>query len=371
MTANPTKVPFVDLKAQYAQIADEVHAAIGEVMKNTAFVKGRYVSEFESAFAAYCGAAHALGVANGTDALHVALRAIGVGPGDEVIVPANSFIATAEAVTMTGATVVFADVDAQTYNLDVGSAADKITSRTKAIVPVHLYGQPADMHAVCELARKHGLKVVQDCAQAHGATVDGQPVADFGDVLCFSFYPGKNLGAYGDAGAIASNDEAIVKRAEKYANHGQSVKYEHDIVGVNSRLDAMQAAVLQVKLGYIEEWTEMRRANAARYDDLLSGLEGIVTPHAVANVRHVYHLYVIRVPDRVAVMDALSAADIACGLHYPITLPNAKAYAHLGHAPQDFPVATRLQDEILSLPMYPELTEPMIERVAATIKSLR
>ena len=289
-------IPFVDLKAQYVSIKGEIDAAIAAVIDATAFVGGPFVKEFEEAFARYCGVEHCVGLANGTDALFIALRTLGVGPGDEVITVANSFVATSEAIKMAGAQVVFVDINPQTYNIDVDRIEEKITSKTKAIIPVHLYGQPADMEPILELARKHGLRVVGDAAQAHGALYRGRPISSLADITCFSFYPGKNLGAYGDGGALVTDNAEWATTARMFANHGRTKKYDHDFEGVNSRLDGLQAAILSVKLRHLDDWTEQRRRVARQYNQALKGLD-LVTPVELDDVRAVYHLYVVRVPD--------------------------------------------------------------------------
>jgi dTDP-4-amino-4,6-dideoxygalactose transaminase len=289
---------------------------------------------------------------------------MGIGPDDEVIVPANSFIATSEAVTSAGAQVVFADVDPQTYNIDLAQIEAKITSKTRAIIVVHLYGQPADVDAVLALARQRGHRVIEDAAQAHGATYKGRTIGSLSDAACFSFYPGKNLGAYGDGGAIATSDDAIASKARMIANHGRIDKYNHELEGVNSRLDGLQAAILSVKLRHLPEWTAARQRNAGTYSALLAGTEA-VTPKELPGANGVYHLYVIRVPagQRDELRNHLQNEGIATGIHYPIALPNLLAYRHLGHRPQDFPVASRLSAEIVSLPMFAELTDGEIARV--------
>jgi dTDP-4-amino-4,6-dideoxygalactose transaminase len=363
-----TSVPFLDLQAQYQSIKEEVDAAIAAVIAETAFVGGHFVTEFEQAFARYCGVGHCVGVANGTDAIFVALKALGVGSGDEVITAANSFIATSEAISLTGARVVFVDINPTTYNIDVGRIEEKITPRTKAIIPVHLYGQPADMAPIREIAQRHGLLVVGDAAQAHGAAYRGQPVSQFADITCFSFYPGKNLGAYGDAGALVTDNEEWAGLARMWANHGRVKKYDHDFEGVNSRLDGLQAGVLAVKLCHIEAWTERRRENAFLYNQALQDVR-LVTPVELDEVRAVYHLYVVRVPndERTALQQHLESARISTGIHYPIALPYLNAYRHLGHTADDFPEALRASGEILSLPMFPELTREQVEYVAQQI----
>ncbi|OAN55054.1 DegT/DnrJ/EryC1/StrS family aminotransferase [Magnetospirillum moscoviense] len=362
------KIPFVDLKAQYQSIKNEVDAAIATVVDSSAFVGGNAVSAFEQAFAAFVGTPHCIGVGNGTDALTLALRGLGVGPGDEVITVANSFIASSEAISNAGASPVFVDCDPATCNIDVAALGRAITPRTRAIVPVHLYGRPADMAAIMDLARRHGLKVVEDCAQAHGATLDGRMIGTFGDAAAFSFYPGKNLGAYGDAGAVITNDDDLARRVRMTANHGRMSKYDHEFEGVNSRLDGLQAAVLTVKLRHLPAWTEARRRVAARYLANLAD-SGLPLPSDPAGGRHVYHLFVIRLAERQRVQAALAEAGIATGIHYPIALPNLTAYAHLGHRPQDFPVASAYQDQVLSLPMYPELTDAQIDHVCDHLKA--
>jgi len=368
-TLTTLTVPFVDLKMQYDSIKPEIDAAIAGVIEKTAFVGGAVVKNFEDAFAKYCGVDYCVGLANGTDALFMALRALEIGPGDEVITVANSFIATSEAITMAGARVVFADINPRTYTIDVERLKEKITPRTKAIIPVHLYGQPADMDPIVALARRHGLYVIGDAAQAHGALYRGTPIAKLADITCFSFYPGKNLGAYGDGGAIVTNTEAWALRARMLANHGRTKKYDHDLEGVNSRLDGIQAAILGVKLRYLDEWTEKRRTNAYRYNKALQG-SGVVTPVEMDDVRAVYHLYVVRVPAaaREQLQADLAAQGISTGIHYPIALPYLNAYKYLGHTPADFPESLKASGEILSLPMYPELSAEQVNYVADKIR---
>jgi len=361
------KIPFVDIQAQYESIAPEIDEAIAKVVAERAFINGKFVQAFEENFAVFCGARHCVGVGNGTDALFIALKALDIGPDDDVIIPANTFIATSEAATMAGENVVFVDCDPETYNINVDLIEAGITSRTKAIIPVHMYGQPADMEAIRQIADKHGLKVIQDCAQSHGAEIDGQSPVDFGDILCFSFYPGKNLGAYGDAGAIVTDNEEMAKRTRMFANHGRISKYDHEFEGVNSRMDGIQGEVLNVKLKYLPEWTERRRDNALLYDHLLKGVGDIVTPYAVDKVKHVYHLYVIRTQKRDELQQYLKDEGIATGIHYPISLPNLLAYRYLGHNPEDFPVSNQYQNGILSLPMYPELERDQIEFITEKV----
>lgn len=362
-------IPFVDLKAQYQSIKPEIDAAIAEVISKTAFIGGSYVKSFEAAFASFCGAHHCIGVGNGTDALYISLRTLGIGAGDEVITVANSFIATAEAITQTGARVVFVDINPKTYNIDVNAIEAKITEKTRAIVPVHLYGQPADMDPILDLAKKYNLKVVEDAAQAHGAEYKGRRIGTIGDMACFSFYPGKNLGAYGDAGAIVTNNDDYALKARMIANHGRIDKYDHEIEGVNSRLDGLQAAILEAKLRHLPEWTERRRHNAQRYSKLLADTK-LVKPCEMDQVKAVYHLYVVRVPNggREKLQASLKSCGISTGVHYPIALPYLNAYRYLGHGRPDFPAALKASQEIVSLPMFPELTEEQITHVARTIK---
>lgn len=361
-------IPFVDLKAQYATIKSEIDQAISDVISNTAFIGGSNLKNFEESFAKFCGVNHCIGVGNGTDAIFIALKCLGIGNGDEVITVANSFIATSEAITQTGAKVVFVDINPSTYNIDVTKIEDKITSKTKAIVPVHLYGQPADMDPIKAIAHKHNLYIIGDAAQAHGAQYHGTPISKLADITCYSFYPGKNLGAYGDGGAVVTDNEEWAEKVRKFANHGRAKKYDHDFEGVNSRLDGLQSAILNVKLKYIDEWTESRRRNAYIYNDLLKDTD-LITPVEIDNVRAVYHLYVVRLKDaqRENFQNYLKAQGISTGIHYPIALPNLKAYSYLSHTPEDFSVATKASQEIVSLPMFPELSEAQINYIGEKI----
>ena len=362
-------IQFVDLKAQYDDIKDEIDNAIAKVIANTAFIAGEFAYQFEQSFAAYCGVKHCIGVGNGTDALFIALKTLGIGQGDEVITAANSFIATSEAITMAGARVVFVDIDPRTYNIDVNRIEDKITEKTRAIIPVHLYGQPADMDPIIEIAQRYSLLIVEDCAQAHGAEYKRQKISSLGDIGCFSFYPGKNLGAYGDAGAIVTNNDDHAAHARIFANHGRSDKYNHTIEGVNSRLDGLQGAVLNVKLKRLHDWTDQRRRNACLYNERLEDLE-LITPVEIDNVKAVYHLYVVRLKReiRAGLQEYLQKNGIATGVHYPIALPNLTAYEYLGYAESDFPEATSASKEILSLPMHPELTASQIDYITGKIR---
>ncbi len=371
LTQATAKVPFVDLSSQYVSIKDEIDRAISDVIEKSAFVGGPFVHAFEAAFARFCGVKHCVGVGNGTDALFIALRALGIGRGDEVITVANSFIATSEAISLTGARVRFVDIGPGTYNIDPQRIEREIGAKTKAIVPVHLYGQPADMDPILEVARRHGLRVIEDAAQAHGAIYDGRPVGSIGDVACFSFYPGKNLGAYGDAGAIVTQDDELAVKIRMIANHGRIDKYDHQIEGVNSRLDGLQAAVLQVKLRHLPAWTTRRRANAASYSELLQSTN-VTTPVEPKNVKAVYHLYVVRIKNghRQKVQEHLKSKGIATGVHYPIALPNLKAYSYLNHSIADFPNATEASMQCLSLPMFPELTAAQIAYVCEQLREV-
>ncbi len=360
-------IPLVDLKAQYRAIKPDIDAAIQRVIDNTSFIMGPEVTAFEEEFAAFCGAEYAVGTDSGTAALHLALLVLGVGPGDEVITAAHTFIATAEVISLVGARPVFVDVDPRTYNMDPDHIEAAITPRTKAIIPVHLYGQPAEMDAVLDVARRHGLRVIEDAAQAHGAEYRGRRVGTMGDVACFSFYPGKNLGAYGDAGCLVTNDPDLAEQARMLRNHGRQAKYEHLVTGYGYRLDGLQAAILRAKLARLEEWTERRRQNAATYNELLAD-SGLVLPYEPEHVRAVYHLYVIRVPERDALLAHLHQRGIGAGIHYPIPLHLQPVYRHLGYERGAFPVAEEATDHVLSLPMYPELTRGQMEEVVGAIR---
>jgi dTDP-4-amino-4,6-dideoxygalactose transaminase len=364
--ADPMNVPFVDLKAQYQAIKAEIDPAIQSVIADTAFVGGPYVEGFEKAFAGKFGARHCISCASGTDAIYVTLKGLGIGPGDEVITAANSFIATSETVTQTGARPVFVDVD-EYFHLDPSQLEAKITPRTKAVIPVHLFGQAADLEAVRAVCEKHGLFLIEDCAQSHFATYKGRQTGTFGIAGTFSFYPGKNLGAYGDGGAILTNDDAFARAARLFANHGSLQKYIHEIEGINSRLDAIQAAVLQAKLKHIDDWNAARHAHALRYNALLEEVKPVRCPKLRPEAFHIFHLYVIRAERRDDLAAFLKAQGVATGIHYPTALPLMPAYRHLKHTPAEFPAAYRYQGEILSLPMYPELKDEQIAHVAEKI----
>ncbi|MDW8352005.1 MAG: DegT/DnrJ/EryC1/StrS family aminotransferase [Anaerolineae bacterium] len=358
-----SKIPLVDLKAQYMAIRPEIEAAIQRVIESTAFINGPDVAAFEQEFAQFCGAAYAVGVASGTAALQLALQACGVGAGDEVITTAHTFCATAEAIVHAGARPVFVDIDPCSYTLAPEAVARAITPRTKAIVPVHLYGMPADMDAINAIAQQHGLFVIEDAAQAHGALYKGRPVGTLGHVACFSFYPGKNLGAYGDAGAVTTNDPAIARRVLALRDHGRAIgpdgkrsKYEHDQVGYGERLDTLQAAILRVKLRYLPEWTARRQMIAQRYLELLAGAP-IGLPFTPPDRQSVWHLFVVRVRRRADIQAHLAAQGIETGIHYPIPLHLQKGFAYLGYRAGDLPHTEAAAQEVLSLPIYAELSE--------------
>lgn len=361
-------IPFVDLKAQYRSIKSEIDTAVARVIESASFILGPEVEAFEKAFAAYVGARFCVGVNSGTAAIHLALMASEISAGDEVIVPGNTFFATAEAVSTAGATPVFVDADPLSYTIDISKIEAAITARTRAIIPVHLYGQPADLDPIFEIARRHSLVVIEDAAQAHGAEYKGRRVGPLGNVGCFSFYPAKNLGAYGDAGAVVTNDEAVARRVRLLRDHGSERKYDHEIIGYTFRLEALQAAVLGVKLRHLDRWNDLRRKHAARYDDLLKGSD-LVLPHEMAYAHHVYHLYVVQTDARDGLQERLSAAGIQTGIHYPIPIHLQPAYESLGYKAGDFPEAERQARCVLSLPMFPELTEGEIDSVAGTLQT--
>ena len=356
-------VPFVDLKRQGRKLLPEYQAAFASIVDRAAYVMGPEMREFEDGFAGYCGCSHALSVSSGTDALTLAYLAAGIGPGDEVIVPVNTFIATAEAVDHAGGTPVFVDCLSDTANIDPAKMEDAITERTKAVVPVHLFGQPADMDAVLEVAERHGLTVIEDACQAHGARYRGQVVGSFGKLAAFSFYPGKNLGALGDGGAVTTSDPQLAEQVRILRNHGDKAKSDHVVCGYCNRLDNIQAAFLQIKLGHLEEWNEARRAAAAHYRDLLAGVEGVIPVAARPDVDPVYHLFVVEVEERDRAKAALSEVGVETGIHYPLPIHLQPAYAHRGNVRGDFPVAERLAEHMLSLPMFPEITPAQIEYV--------
>ena len=362
-------IPLVDLKAQLTEIGDEVRAGWDAVLQKTAFILGPDVAELEKEYATFCGCKHAIGVANGTDALELALRAVGIGPGDEAIVPANTFITTALAVARTGATPVLCDVDPVHQLIDPEKAGAAITSRTKAILPVHLFGQCAPMDAIDAIAKDRGLIVIEDAAQSQGAEQNGKRSGALSLVSGTSFYPGKNLGAFGDAGAVTTNDDAVAKRIRALRNYGSEVKYHHPETGFNSRLDTLQAVVLRAKLKHLEKWNAQRRVAAERYDKLLSGVAGVARPSTMSGNTHVWHLYVVRVAQRDGVLKKLNDAGIGAGIHYPVPVHLQGAFAHLGHEEGAFPVTERAAKEILSLPMFPEITAGQQEEVVAALRA--
>lgn len=349
-------IPFVDLKAQYNTIKNDIDQAIQHVIEDTAFIHGKYVADFEKSYADAYGVKHCVSVANGTDAIYITLRMLGVEPGDEVITVANSWISTSETISQTGAKPVFVDIEPNYYTIDTSRIEEKITSRTKALIPVHIYGQPAEMDTIKQICNAYKLYLVEDCAQSHFAEYKGQKVGTFGIAGTFSFYPGKNLGAYGDAGAIITNDDEVATKVRKFANHGALRKHNHEMEGVNSRMDGLQAAVLSVKLPHIHEWNRKRYENALLYNELLKNVKVINTPRIRPHATHIFHLYVIRTRKRDELQRHLELQGVETAIHYPNALPFMKAYQHLAHKPQDFPVAYQYQNEVLSLPMYPELS---------------
>jgi dTDP-4-amino-4,6-dideoxygalactose transaminase len=363
------RIPFVDLKRQGADLIDEFDVAFRSVVDRAAYTLGPEVREFESAFAALCGCARSVGVSSGTDALKLAYLAVGVRPGDEVVMPVNTFIATAEAATHIGAVPVFVDCLAETANIDPAKLAAACTDRTRAIVPVHLYGQPADMDPILEFAAGRGIPVIEDACQAHGASYRGRPAGSMGVAAAFSFYPGKNLGALGDGGAVTTSDSRLADDVALLRNHGQSDKYTHAVAGYCDRLHNLQAAFLSVKLPHLLQANAARRAAATLYDRLLAGIDGIEPIGRRDDVEHVYHLYVVQVDDREAVRSALEAAGIESGIHYPVPLHLTPAYRGLGYSRGDFPLAERMAGRILSLPMHPYLTTDQIECVVGTLGS--
>ncbi len=360
-------VPVVDLKAQYQTIKPEIDAAIASVFENTNFILGPQVERFEKAFAEYVGSAFCVGVNSGTAALQLALMACGIGPGDEVIVPSFTFFATAETASVLGAVPVFVDVDPVSYTITAAEIEKAITPRTRAIIPVHLYGQAVDLDPIRALADKHNLHVIEDAAQAHGAEYKGRRVGGLGAAGCFSFYPSKNLGAYGEAGAVVTNDEDLARQLRLLRQHGQTSKYAHAIVGYNFRLEELQAAVLNVKLAYLDKWNNGRRERAARYNELLSDTE-LVLPREMEYSRHVYHVYAVQCDDRDELQNRLAAKGIQSGVHYPIPIHLQPAYASLGYKAGDLPVTERLSERVLSLPLFAELTDAQQQAVVDAIR---
>jgi len=369
LTLMSTLVPFVDLHAQYLTIKTEIDTAIADVIRTSAFIRGSYVQKFEEGFSAAVGAKHCVSCANGTDSLYIAMHALGVKPGDEVIAPAHSWISTTETITQAGGTVVFCDTDRDTFTIDPAQIEAKITSRTVGIIPVHLYGQPANMDEIMAIAHKHKLWVIEDCAQAHMARYKGRMVGTFGDAASFSFYPGKNLGAMGDAGAVVTSDAGLAERMAMFARHGGVVKGDHQIEGINSRLDGLQAAILSVKLPHLPTWTTRRREVAAEYNRQFQGHDAVKTPVAASDREHVYHLYVIQHERRDALARHLSDRGIPTVINYPVALPFLPAYHRFGHRPEEFQSAHHHQSRILSLPIFPEMSDAQISTVVEAVRS--
>lgn len=362
-------VPFSDLQLQYLSIKEEIDTAIAEVIRGSAFIRGPHVQRFEEEFAAAMQSAYCISCANGTDSLHIAMRALGVQPGDEVIVPAHTWISTASMVTLAGGSVVFCDTDRDTYTIDPVNLEALITPRTVGIIPVHLNGHPADMDAIMAIARKNKLWVLEDCAQAHLARYKGQLVGTFGDAASFSFYPGKNLGAMGDAGALTTSDAALARRMAVYARHGGPVKNVHEIEGINSRLDGLQAAILSVKLPHLARWTKARQEIAGSYAERLAGVSGLDLPLVAEGCEHVFHIYALRHERRDELAAALNQCGIQTSINYPIALPFVPAYERLGHVPAHFPNAHHNQSRILALPIFPEMTSQQLDLVANTVRA--
>ncbi len=365
MKPNDSMIPLVDLASQYAAIKPEIDQAVARVIQSANFIRGNEAKSFADEFGRYCHA-KAVGVGNGTDALYLAARAIGISPNDEVILPSHTFIATAEAIAETGAKCVFADIDEKTYTIDPKDVEAKITPRTRAIVAVHLYGQPADMTNLRKVAKTHGLSLIEDAAQAHGARVEDEVVGTLGHVAAFSFYPGKNLGAYGDAGAVVSTQDDIISRVTTLSDHGRTTKYIHDHIGRNSRLDELQAAILRVKLGHLESWNRRRQEIAALYSRVLAS-PAISIPFVAPGRTHVFHLYVVQVDDRDTVRRHLETNGVAAGIHYPIPVHLQPAFRHLGYREGSLPRTEKAAKHILSLPIFPEMTEAQVSRVTGLI----
>jgi dTDP-4-amino-4,6-dideoxygalactose transaminase len=359
-------IPYADLRQQYRSIKPEIDRAVLRVLDSTQFILGEEVAAFEREFAAYCGTSEAIGVNSGTSALHLALLAAGVGPGDEVITVPFTFVATAAAIVYAGARPVFVDIDRETFTMAPAEIEKSITPRTKAIVPVHLYGHAADMDPILEIARRRGLVVIEDAAQAHGATYSGRRCGSMGAMAAFSFYPGKNLGAYGEGGAVVTSDPALAQKIRLLRSWGEERRYEHRVKGFNYRMDGIQGAILRVKLRHLEPWTEARRARAADYARAFAGT-GIVTPVERPQCRHVYHVYAVQMSHRDATRAALQAADIQTGIHYPIPVHLQPAHADLGYRAGDFPVSEQAAAQVLSLPMFPEMTSEQVQQVAAAV----
>jgi len=373
------KVPFLDLRSQYKSIEQEISDATTQVLESCAFAGGPFVAQFEKEFASFCGCELAVGVGSGTEALWLSLLALGIGEGDEVITVPNTFIATAEAISFCRATPVFVDIDEKTYTMDPQQLEDYLKTRNtkretrnrpKAVIPVHLFGQMADMDPIMEIARAHGLSVVEDACQAHGAEYKGRTAGSIGDAGCFSFYPGKNLGAYGEAGAVVTNRPELAETIQALRDHGQAAKYYHESIGWNARMDGLQGAVLSVKLRHLSDWNEARIKNAQTYNELLSEVAGVITPARAEYAKHVFHIYAVRVQDRDEMISELSKKGIHCGIHYPVPIHLQKAYDFLGLGEGSFPVSEKCAKEMVSLPMFPELTDGQIKYVCGKIKEV-
>jgi dTDP-4-amino-4,6-dideoxygalactose transaminase len=362
------RVPFVDLKIQYQTLRGEIEEAIGQVFEQAAFSGGPFVTRFEEEFASFCGSPYAVGVGSGTEALWLALCALDVKAGDEIITAPNSFIATAEAISFCGARPVFIDVEESTYNMDPALLESAITPKTKAIIPVHLFGQTADMDPILEIAARHGLFVIEDACQAHGAEYKGRKAGSMGEVGCFSFYPGKNLGAYGEAGMVLTKDPVLAEKVRMIRDHGQFQRYDHHRIGWNARMDGVQGAILSVKLKHLAQWNEERWRNAHKYHAVLENIHGLVIPYEAPCARHVYHIYAIRVRNRDRLIALLTGKGIACGIHYPIPIHLQQAYGFLNLKEGSFSVAERCAREFVSLPMFPELSDEQIEHVSQSVK---
>ena len=360
-------VPFLDLKAQYESIKDEISIALQNVLSSTAFAGGRFVEKFEQEFAEFCQSKHVIGVGSGTEALWLSLLALGIGQGDEVITVPNTFFATAEAISFCGAKPVFVDVDEKTYNLNPALLEEAITSSTKAIIPVHLFGQMADMDPIMETAQRHGLYVIEDACQAQGSTYKGRCAGSIGDVGCFSFYPGKNLGAYGEAGAVVTDKDNIAHQIRRFRDHGQSEKYYHEVIGWNARMDGLQGAVLSVKLRHLEDWNGLRKKHAAAFNRNLSEINDLICPYQADYAGHIYHIYAIRVKKRDILMRHLKEKGVSCGIHYPVAVHQQAAYIDAGLKNASFPITEMCAAQLLSLPMFPELTESQINFVTEEI----
>ena len=364
------KVPFLDIKVQYESIKEEINDAIQQVLDSCAFAGGPFVEKFEKNFAKYCQSKYCVGVGSGTEALWLAHLALGIGPTDEVITVPNSFIATAEAISFCGATPVFVDIDEQTYTMNPHKIEAAITPKTKAIIPVHLFGQMADMDPIVQIAEAHDLFVIEDACQAHCAEYKGRAAGSIGDLGCFSFYPGKNLGAYGEAGAVVTHNKELAEKIRMLQDHGQSQKYHHEMIGWNSRMDGFQGAVLDIKLKYLDDWNAARRKIARRYDTLLSNHSQMIKPFEADYCKHVYHVYAIRVPDRDTFIASLAEKGIFCGIHYPIPMHLQNAYLSLGQSVESFPVAEICASQFVSLPIFPEMNKDQVEYVIEAITCL-